>query len=59
MTQHPVRPWYREPWPWILMAGPAIVVVASFITLWLAVTGADPVIADNPIPRDPHAAARR
>ena len=23
------QPWYKEPWPWILMAGPGIVVVAG------------------------------
>jgi uncharacterized protein len=41
------RPWYREPWPWILMAGPAIVVVASFVTLWLAVTTFDGLVEDD------------
>ena len=25
-TERALRPWYREPWPWILMSGPAIVV---------------------------------
>jgi len=40
-------PWYREPWPWILMSGPAIVVMASFVTLYLAVAGADPLVVDN------------
>jgi hypothetical protein len=29
------------------MSGPAIVVVASFFTLYLAVTNADPVVVDN------------
>ena len=29
-------PWYREPWPWILMAGPAAVVIAGLFTAWLA-----------------------
>ena len=24
------KPWYKEPWPWLLMSGPAIVVVAAF-----------------------------
>ena len=38
------RPWYREPWPWIIMSGPAIVVVASFVTLWLAIVSADGII---------------
>lgn len=41
------RPWYREPWPWLLMAGPATVVVAGFITLALAMSGHDGVVADD------------
>jgi len=41
------KPWYREPWPWILMSGPAAAVVASFLSLYLAVTHADPVVVDN------------
>jgi hypothetical protein len=40
-------PWYREPWPWILMSGPAAAVVASFVSLYFAVSGADPLVADN------------
>ncbi|HLR82939.1 MAG TPA: CcoH-like protein [Paenalcaligenes sp.] len=36
------NPWYKEPWPWILMSGPAIVAVACIITIYLAFsTGAD------------------
>lgn len=30
------QPWYKEPWPWILMAGPAIVIVACIYTIYLA-----------------------
>lgn len=41
------RPWYREPWPWILMAGPAIVVVAGVITAWLAVTTNDGLVTED------------
>jgi uncharacterized protein len=41
------RPWYREPWPWILMSGPALAVVASFASAYLAVHGADPVVDEN------------
>ena len=41
------KPWYREPWPWILMAGPAAVIVAGAITLWLALAGADGLVADD------------
>ncbi len=41
------RPWHREPWPWILMAGPALVIVAGFATLWLAVASDDGLVADD------------
>jgi hypothetical protein len=40
-------PWYREPWPWILMAGPAIAVVAGLATMYIAFTHADPLVADQ------------
>jgi hypothetical protein len=40
-------PWYRHRWPWLLIAGPAIVVVASVSTLWLAASTDDGVIADD------------
>jgi hypothetical protein len=41
------RPWYREPWPWIIMSGPAIVVVAGIATAVIAVRGYDgPIAAD-------------
>ena len=43
----PPLPWYRQRWPWLLIAGPAIVVVAAFVTLWLAVTTDDGLIADD------------
>lgn len=30
------KPWYREPWPWILMAGPFAAMVGCFITIYFA-----------------------
>lgn len=42
-----VRPWYREPWPWLIMSGPALVVIAGCYTLWLAVAGSDDLVADD------------
>jgi hypothetical protein len=42
-----VQPWYREPWPWFLMALPAIAVIGSLTSAYLAVQGADPIIEDN------------
>jgi hypothetical protein len=43
----PAQPWYREPWPWILMSGPAAVVVAGSITAWMAFASADGLVADD------------
>jgi len=39
--------WYREPWPWLLIAGPLAVVIASLASAWLAVRSDDGVIADD------------
>ncbi len=41
------RPWYKERWPWLLMAGPAVVVVAGIVTLWLAVASNDGLVSDD------------
>lgn len=41
------RPWYREPWPWLLATGPAIVVVAGIYTAWLAVKSNDGLVTDD------------
>lgn len=40
-------PWYRHRWPWILMSGPAAVVVASAFTAVLAVRSADGLVAED------------
>ena len=40
-------PWYREPWPWILMAGPAVVVVAGLATVWIAFATSDGLVAPD------------
>ncbi len=41
------QPWWRFGHVWLVLSGPAIVVVAGFITLYLAVSGADPVVDEN------------
>jgi len=41
------KPWYREPWPWILMSGPAAVLVAGAATMWLAFASTDGLVADD------------
>jgi len=37
----------RGHWPWLLAAGPAVVVVASLATAWIAASGSDYVVADD------------
>lgn len=41
------QPWYKEPWPWILMSGPAIVVVAAFVTLYIAIKSNSDLVTDD------------
>lgn len=41
------KPWYREPWPWLLMAGPAAAIVAGLFTLVLAYRTEDGLVADD------------
>jgi hypothetical protein len=40
-------PWYRHRWPWLLAAGPAIVVLAAVFTAWLAIASDDGLVADD------------
>ncbi|MYN11897.1 hypothetical protein GSY71_01850 [Pusillimonas sp. TS35] len=46
------RPWWREPWPWILMAGPALAIIGCIITIALAVQNfSDQEIRDGGVKR--------
>jgi hypothetical protein len=42
-----MKPWYRERWPWLLMAGPVAVLVAGAVTTWIAFGSADGLVADD------------
>lgn len=46
-AKNKANPWYREPWPWLLMAGPFIVIVAGIVTAWLAVSSSDGLVTDD------------
>ena len=46
-TDFPARPWRRFPHVWMVISGPAIVVVASFITFYLAAVGQDPIVDED------------
>lgn len=41
------EPWYRQFWPWFLISLPATAVIASMITIKLAVDTADPLVKDD------------
>ncbi len=38
------EPWWRIPMVWLVIGGPATVVVAALVTAVIAVRGADPVL---------------
>ncbi|MES2611411.1 MAG: FixH family protein [Pseudomonadota bacterium] len=40
-------PWWKFGHVWLVISGPAIVVVAGFATLWLAIARPDPVVAED------------
>lgn len=40
-------PWWKYGHVWLVVSGPAIVVVAGFITLYLAVTRPDPLVTKD------------
>ncbi len=40
----PQRRWWREPVMWLVVGGPAVVVLAAIVTAVIAIDGADPVL---------------
>ena len=40
-------PWYAQRWPWLLMLGPALVIVACVISSYLAYTRQDAMVVDD------------
>lgn len=41
------RPWYREPWPWFLMSGPVIVIIAALVSAYIAVRSSDGLVTED------------
>ena len=41
------RPWWKFGLVWMVIAGPALVVIAGITTLWIAVRTPDPVVAED------------
>ncbi len=46
-TSSPATPWWKFGHVWMVIAGPAVVVVASCITFYLAASGKDPVVDED------------
>ena len=42
-----LRPWYREPWPWLLMRLPASAVAAGLVTWLIALRSDDGLVAQD------------
>lgn len=40
-------PWWKFGYVWLIVAGPTIVVMACFVTLYLAVTQPDPLVTQD------------
>lgn len=54
---NPAAPWWAFGHVWMVIAGPAVVVVASFITLYLALTSPNTVLESEPSPQAQHGGA--
>lgn len=46
-SDQPGQPWWKFGHVWLVMAGPALVVIAGFTTLYLAVHIPDPVVSED------------
>jgi len=42
-----IKPWYREPWPWIIIGSIGTVVLACFVTLGIAIWSYDGLVAED------------
>lgn len=42
-----VQPWWRYGHVWLIISGPLLVVIAGFVTAFIALRNPDPVIAED------------
>lgn len=47
MNDEQAQPWWKYPHVWLVIAGPAVVVVAALCTAYLAARDPDPVITPD------------
>jgi uncharacterized protein len=41
-----IKPWWNSGYVWLIISGPLLVVIASFVTLYLAIKTPDPAVED-------------
>lgn len=46
-TREDDKPWYRQFWPWVLIMLPASAVIASMVTIYIAVEQPTAMVADD------------
>lgn len=46
-TDAAARPWWRYGYLWLVLAGPAVVIVASIVTFGIIVQGSDTVVTED------------
>ena len=47
MRQEDTKPWYRQFWPWFIIAIPASAVVAGLTTVWIALQTTDSLVLQS------------
>lgn len=45
-VQSSTKPWWNFGYVWLIISGPLVVAIASFITLYLAIKTPDPAVED-------------
>jgi hypothetical protein len=40
-------PWYRQFWPWFIIAIPSAAVIGGMVTLWLALSHPETLVVDE------------
>ena len=46
-SSNSIRPWFREPWVWLIIALPASAVLGGIVTIWIAVESDDGLVQDD------------
>jgi hypothetical protein len=41
------KPWFKEPWPWLLAIMPLTAIIAGGFTVWFAITSNDGLVVDD------------